>query len=523
MANYYSKGYQSAANKAGATDTASVKKIQQQLNAAGANITVDGIWGANTQAAYTQFGSNLTSGGSTKTVSSEATTSSTSTANPYLSQLEALVTSIQNSNNAVSTVSENPYLSQLQSLVNQVQESTYTPTQADNPYLAQIEQLIADQKNSQYIATEYSNPYGEKLLELTAPKTDEEYRTQAENYYMPQHNAQVEALTQANEKEQLGYQQQLEQLATAMQDSREATNATYAKNISDLNNSMLRKGMARSSYAAQTEANARTGWAEALSKVERDYLANVNNIGAQQQLATSQLAQSVARLESDLATNIANYEATLRSNDKAAQIQAYEKMSESYDSWQQQQEQLKAASEEQRTANILALTQYLAGYQQDENQFNAQMQADWQSNKDSLTASLLQAMAGYKQSDDQFNAQMQADAQQQQTSNVATLLQFLANYQQSEDQFNQQMQLSKDQWEWQKAQANKTTSGTPKSKEEPEEEPTKSYGDWNTFNETTASAYSTSGTKKVSNTDSEFYSAAAQYALEQIEKQLRGW
>lgn len=399
---YYSKGYQESANNAGATDTASVKKIQEQLNAAGASLTVDGIWGKNTQAAYNQYGSSLSSGNS-----AAANTATSPTTSSYVDQLQALITQMQS-------------------------DSGYTPT-------------------------EYKNPYADQLLQLTSPKTDEEYRQQAQNQYLPQYNAQVEALKQAAEKEQLGYQQQLQQLATAMQDSRESTNATYAKNISDLNNNMLRRGMARSSYAAQTEANSRTGWANALSKLERDYQANVNNIGSQQQLVTSQLAQSVARLESDLATQIANYEQTLRSNDKAAQMQAYQQLSSAYDSWSQQQ------------------------------------------------------------------AQLQASAKQQQTSNIATLLQFLADYQQSEDQFNQQMQLSKDQWEWQKAQANKTASGTPKSKEEPEEEPTKSYGDWNTFNETTASAYSTSGNKNITNTSSEYYSAAAQYALEQIEKQLRGW
>ena len=401
---YYSKGYQTAANNAGATDTASVKKIQEQLNAAGASITVDGIWGKNTQAAYNQYGSNL-SGGSSASSGSTTTATTPSTSNNYIDQLQTLITQMQTSGN-------------------------FTPS-------------------------EYKNPYADQLLQLTAPKTDEEYRQQAQNQYMPQYNAQVEALKQAAEKEQLGYQQQLQQLATAMQDSRESTNATYAKNISDLNNNMLRRGMARSSYAAQTEANARTGWANALSKVERDYQSNVNYVGQQQQLATSQLAQSVARLESDLATQIANYEQTLRGNDKAAQMQAYQQLSSAYDSWAQQQEQLKAA------------------------------------------------------------------AQQQQTSNLATLLQFLADYQQNENQFNQQMQLNRDQFNWQKSQAKSSGSsggsgGNNSNNTTSKKTTTTSNTNWSNFNTKVASAYSPA--KVTSNSDPNLYSAAAQYALEQIRR-----
>lgn len=317
-------------------------------------------------------------------------------------------------------------------------KKTKTTEQAPaNDYTKQLQQIAS----TPYQKQEYSNPYAEQLLALTAPKTDAEYKKLATNQYMPQYNAALEALQQAAQKENLGYDRQLATLATAIQDSRENTNATYAKNISDLNNNMLRRGIARSSYAGQIEANARTGWANALSKLERDYQANVDHVNAQRQLTTSQLAQSEARLKKDLATNIANYEQTLRGNDKSAQLSAYNQLMSAYDSWNQTQTQL-------------------------------------QQNKASMDASILQFLAGYN--------------------------------------------LDKEQFEFQKSQANKKatqpTSGPSGPEGGPKGKPDSLY-DGKTFNEFTASMYSSTPTKKVSSNSSDFYSAAAQYALEQIRRQ----
>lgn len=331
-----------------------------------------------------------------------------------------------------------------------VKSSTSTTTTVkDKDYTNQIESLVSQIQNTPYAAQEYSNPYAEQMLALTAPKTEEEYLKLATDYYTPQHNAQVMALEQANAKENLAYEQQLAQLATAMQDSRESTNATYAKNISDLNNNMLRRGIARSSYAGQIEANARTGWANALSKLERDYQANVNYVGQQQQLATSQLAQNVARLKTDLATNIANYQETLKNNDKNAQMQAYSQLSSSYDNWAQQQ------------------------------------------------------------------AQLQAAYQQSQTSNVASLLQFLADYNQSETQFNQQMELQKSKQQSTGSSSSGASSGNNNNKTPATK--SKTTDEWTQFANNINQTVPTAKTYTYNNGN--IYSAAAQYALEQIRRQ----
>ena len=60
MANYYVSGY---TPPAGYTNSDSVKQLQQALNAQGANLSVDGVYGPKTAAAYSQY--NSTGGGAT--------------------------------------------------------------------------------------------------------------------------------------------------------------------------------------------------------------------------------------------------------------------------------------------------------------------------------------------------------------------------------------------------------------------------------------------------------------------------
>ena len=55
---YYLTGY---TTPVGVTDRAGVEAIQQQLNAQGASLKVDGIWGPKTDAAYKALNGSLNS------------------------------------------------------------------------------------------------------------------------------------------------------------------------------------------------------------------------------------------------------------------------------------------------------------------------------------------------------------------------------------------------------------------------------------------------------------------------------
>lgn len=320
----------------------SVSELQTLLNDKGYDLSVDGIFGSKTQAAVRDYQSKngLSVDGIVGKNTWNALTGGSSGASSGSSSAVAA---------SPSPAGSAGYMQQLQEMMNQVTSgSTYKPG-------------------------EFENPYGDKLLELTTPKTDEEYRQQATNQYMPQYNAQVEAAQQAAEREQLGYQNQLAQLERAMADSRESLNTSNQKNLSELQNSMLRRGVARSSYAAQTLANAQASGQNALSKLERDYLANTAYVGQQQQLTTSQLAQTEKRLKEDLATNIANYEQTLRSNDKTAQLTAYQQMADAYNAWKQTTEQLTAQAAQFTTSTQSDILQFLANMAQNQEQFDEQM------------------------------------------------------------------------------------------------------------------------------------------------------
>ena len=52
---YYENGYQSAARAAGAESSQAVRELQKKLNAAGASLAIDGIYGPKTDAAWKQY------------------------------------------------------------------------------------------------------------------------------------------------------------------------------------------------------------------------------------------------------------------------------------------------------------------------------------------------------------------------------------------------------------------------------------------------------------------------------------
>ncbi len=103
MAKYYTNGYQQAATNAGYTTSDQVKNLQQQLNAQGAGLSVDGIWGPKTDAAYRRYNSTPPTGSS----------------GDYLAQLNQLLQKKQNA------TYDNPYTQQLLELIKPKDDATY--------------------------------------------------------------------------------------------------------------------------------------------------------------------------------------------------------------------------------------------------------------------------------------------------------------------------------------------------------------------------------------------------------------
>lgn len=103
MAKYYTNGYQQAVTDAGYSTNEQVKRLQQQLNAQGAGLSVDGIWGPKTDAAYRRYGASTSAGSSSD----------------YLSQLTQLLEQKQNA------TYDNPYTQQLLELVKPKDDESY--------------------------------------------------------------------------------------------------------------------------------------------------------------------------------------------------------------------------------------------------------------------------------------------------------------------------------------------------------------------------------------------------------------
>ena len=242
-----------------------------------------------------------------------------------------------------------------------------------NKYKTNIEKQLTTTQNSTYTPTTYSNPYGEQLLALTALKSDAEYRKIAENYHKSQRDADIMALQDANAKNQLTYEKQLATLYNTYTDSYEQQQAANAQAVSAVNNSALRRGMARSSYALQTEANTYNAGLNALSKLERDYMTESNYIQGQSALAITQMNDNIARLHQKYEADVLNYMETLKGNDKSAQMNALSQMASSHDSWMNAEADRQFAFEQNKSNQTNALLQFLYNAETDEQRYNDEM------------------------------------------------------------------------------------------------------------------------------------------------------
>lgn len=139
----------------------------------------------------------------------------------------------------------------------------------------------------------------------TQKNTDELMRL-AEQYYMPQYNAEVEAARQAQAAKDLAYTQQLENLTSAYGKNVDAQNAAYDKSRAALETGALSRGMGRSSYTMQTLNNNDQARSAALMQLAEGYGKDVRQVSDQRTQSAAQSAETIRRLESDKATNIAN-------------------------------------------------------------------------------------------------------------------------------------------------------------------------------------------------------------------------
>ena len=137
-------------------------------------------------------------------------------------------------------------------------------------------------------------------------KTTDELMKIAEDYYLPQYNAEIEAQKQAQAVKDMSYTQQLENLQSAYGKNINVQNAAYDKSRAALETGALARGMGRSSYTMATLAGNDQARSAALAQLADDYLQNVRQVTDKQTMSSAQSAETIGRLNADKATNITN-------------------------------------------------------------------------------------------------------------------------------------------------------------------------------------------------------------------------
>lgn len=159
------------------------------------------------------------------------------------------------------------------------------------------------------------------------PKTDAELRTQAEGEYQSYYDQLRLAAQQQQAASDLRLAQQREGLATTYDKQREQSAKQYAQAYSQADRQLLRRGMQRSSYGAQSLANISTQGAEAQQTIADAQAAAEANIDAQRTLLQQQLAAQMSQYTASQQSDVLNRLRQLQDQEYNRQIDAWKSQS----------------------------------------------------------------------------------------------------------------------------------------------------------------------------------------------------
>ncbi len=131
------------------------------------------------------------------------------------------------------------------------------------------------------------------------PLTGEQIKSQAENRINPLYNAEVEAVTQAADRNKLAMQNQIESRQALHGQQKEELAALYGQQMTQSQNSILKRGMGRSSIGANAEARVQNAEAGAVGKLQQSLQMDLGHIQSQITQLEGQLADSISRMDID--------------------------------------------------------------------------------------------------------------------------------------------------------------------------------------------------------------------------------
>ena len=165
-----------------------------------------------------------------------------------------------------------------------------TTTEKTNKKSTELENLINQLQNSTY-----------------TPKTQEELQQKANNRYQSYYDSQRLGAQQEYDRNVAALEKELSGLDRIYDKQREQSEKNYARAYSQADREILRKGMQRSSYGAQTLANLQTEGAEALQGIADAEAAQRENINENQTLLAQQLAAQLKQYDANQAADILAY------------------------------------------------------------------------------------------------------------------------------------------------------------------------------------------------------------------------
>lgn len=145
----------------------------------------------------------------------------------------------------------------------------------------------------------------EILSGLMGYMTDAEIDAYAENLLRPQRDAQLEAAQQQYETARLQGEQEIENLAAELGRSIEEQRRSYARSAADVQTAALARGMGRSSYTLDTLANEGDRMARAVRELTQENERKNAQIRKQMAQAQQQNTQTMGRLNTDYAAQLA--------------------------------------------------------------------------------------------------------------------------------------------------------------------------------------------------------------------------
>ena len=164
----------------------------------------------------------------------------------------------------------------------------------------------------------------DKILSgLLGYMTDEEISAYAENLLKPVLNAEMEASQQQYDATELAKKQEIENIAAALTRSIEEQQTAYDKNAAALQTAAQARGMGRSSYLLDTQANLGASLAKVVENLTTDSQRQQGQIQAQITQAAQHNAQTQGRVRADYASKLAAKVQELKENQRKEYNQNY--------------------------------------------------------------------------------------------------------------------------------------------------------------------------------------------------------